>query len=176
MGNWLEGLDEKLRLHDDSMFLTPLLAKAEDASKVRRLHLVIGVLGFISLYLIIGHAAELICNLIGFAYPAYQSIKAIESTNKDDDTKWLTYWVVCAAFHIVDFFSGLVLFWFPLYWLLKCIFLIWCYLPIENNGSIIIYYRFLRPFFLQNRAQIQGAVNDVINKAASTASKITKSN
>jgi len=173
MGNWQEEWDEKLRLHDETMFLTPLLAKAEDASKVKRLHLLLGVAGFLSFYLIIGHAAELLCNLIGFAYPAYQSIKAIESTNKDDDTKWLTYWVVCAAFHIVDFFSNMVLFWCPLYWLMKCIFLIWCYLPIEKNGSIIIYQRFLRPFFLQNRAQIQGVVDDVVNRAAT---KIAKSN
>ena len=46
-------------------------------------------------------------------------VKAIESTNKEDDTQWLTYWVVYAAFNIVEFFSDIFLGWFPLYFLFK---------------------------------------------------------
>ena len=46
-------------------------------------------------------------------------VKAVESANKDDDTQWLTYWVVYAAFRIVEYFSYTFLSWFPLYFLLK---------------------------------------------------------
>ena len=46
-------------------------------------------------------------------------VKAVESVNKDDDTQWLTYWVVYAAFSIVEYFSDIFLSWFPLYFLLK---------------------------------------------------------
>ena len=45
--------------------------------------------------------------------------KAIDSVGKDDDTQWLTYWVVYAAFGIVEYFADLVLFWIPFYFLLK---------------------------------------------------------
>lgn len=47
------------------------------------------------------------------------SIKAIESPNKDDDTQWLTYWVVYGVFSIVEFFSDIFLSWFPFYYMLK---------------------------------------------------------
>jgi hypothetical protein len=31
--------------------------------------------------------------------------------------------------------------WVPFYWLTKCLFMIWCMAPMENNGSEIIYSR-----------------------------------
>lgn len=46
-------------------------------------------------------------------------MKALESPQKDDDTKWLTYWVVFAVFSVVEYFSDFIVGWFPLYWLLK---------------------------------------------------------
>ena len=41
-----------------------------------------------------------------FAYPAYCSIKALETLNEQDDKKWLTYWVVFAFFSVLEFFAG----------------------------------------------------------------------
>lgn len=46
-------------------------------------------------------------------------MKALETPKKEDDTKWLTYWVVFAVFTIVEFFSDYILCWFPVYWLFK---------------------------------------------------------
>jgi hypothetical protein len=48
----------------------------------------------------------------GFTYPMYQSFKAVESSNKDDDTQWLTYWVVYSSFTFVEFFADIILWWF----------------------------------------------------------------
>jgi receptor expression-enhancing protein 5/6 len=41
--------------------------------------------------------------LIGFVFPMYASIKAIESPGTDDDTMWLTYWLVFAIFKVRSF-------------------------------------------------------------------------
>lgn len=45
--------------------------------------------------------------------------KALESHNKEDDTKWLTYWVVYGFFSVAEFFSDLILSWFPFYYICK---------------------------------------------------------
>lgn len=44
------------------------------------------------------------------------SIKAIESSSKEDDTTWLTYWVVYGVFSVAEFFSDIFLYWLPFYY------------------------------------------------------------
>ena len=48
---------------------------------------------------------------MGFLYPAYCSIKALESSVKNDDTQWLTYWVVFAFFSVVEYFADFIAGW-----------------------------------------------------------------
>lgn len=78
-----------------------------------------GVVAASVLYLIFGYGAQLLANLISVAYPAYISIKAIESSTKADDTKWLTYWVLYATFSLFEFFSNFLTSFIPFYFLLK---------------------------------------------------------
>nr|ALA65640.1 putative receptor accessory protein 5 [Physocyclus mexicanus] len=90
---------------------------------------------------------------------------AIETHRKEDDTKWLTYWVVFSAFSVAELFSDFLLNWIPFYWLIKCLFLLWCSVPSSNSGSHLIYHKFLCPVFLKNYA----AINETLDKAASGA-------
>lgn len=105
-----------------------------------------GAIGLLALYLILGSAAELVCNFIGFGYPAYASVKAIRTSAKEDDTQWLTYWTVFASFSLLDFFSEAFMSILPIYWLAKVLFLLYLAMP-HTRGAENMYTNYVDPAF-----------------------------
>ncbi|VDD85802.1 unnamed protein product [Enterobius vermicularis] len=169
---FLDDLDKKL--HEPNVF-TDALNTIETSVGIKRLHLVVGMILIHALYLVIGYAAELLCNTIGFLYPAYMSIKAVESAPKEDDTHWLTYWIIFALFNVFDFFSSTVTKYFPVYWLVKCAFLLWLYLPM-TMGAQKVYQNFVKPFMLKHQSTIDKrfgslAAEHVVGSTDNTAEK-----
>ncbi|XP_025424133.1 receptor expression-enhancing protein 5-like [Sipha flava] len=161
----------KNALYDESKPWYKLFNWAEAQTGVNRLNLFFGFAVFIVFYLLIGYGTLLLSNLIGFLYPAYASIKAVESSGKDDDTKWLTYWVVFSFITLIEFPAEIILQWIPFYSLIKTIFFVWCFIPIHNNGSVVVYSKFIRPYFLKHQGDIDQAVNDLSEKATEVAFK-----
>lgn len=157
---WKNKLDEAL--HQKNKF-TDVLELIETKTGVKRLHLALGLIVFVGLYLMVGYGCDFLCNFIGFLYPAYASFKAIETKEKDDDTKWLTYWVVYAVFCLVEYFTDIFLFWIPLYWFLKCCFLVYLMAPASWNGSVTIYYKFVRPLGLRHEKKIDSGIDNFID-------------
>ncbi|UXI15632.1 vacuolar protein sorting-associated protein [Sarcoptes scabiei] len=143
----------------------------EKSTGIKRMYIAkVGMVLFL-VYMIFGYFAQLICNFAGFVYPAYVSIKALESPDKRDDTRWLTYWVVFAFFSVIEFFSDFIFSWFPFYWLAKIVFLVWCYLPTERNGSDYVYFNVIRPYFLKGSPGLDNLASRLYKDAKNAISK-----
>lgn len=149
--------------------LKDALDLAEEKTKVKRIYIAYGVIGVAVLWLAFGFGAQLLCNFIGFLYPAYMSIRALETRTKDDDTQWLMYWVVYALFSVLEFFSDILVGWVPFYWLSKCLFLIWCMSPMQ--GSTVIYKKVILPYFLKH----ESAIDEAVKKGTDAISQFTDS-
>ncbi|KAJ0412532.1 hypothetical protein ATCC90586_006899 [Pythium insidiosum] len=104
--------------------------------------------------------AELITNLAGFIYPAYMSFKALSTPGTEDDTQWLTYWVVYAFFNLTEEVTDVLFSWIPFYFFIKIAFLVWCYHP-STVGSNVIYQNLIKPYVHPYVSKVDAAVNEL---------------
>ena len=130
----------------------------EEKTKVNVEYFVVGFLAVLAICIFSGFWASPITNLVGFVYPAYSSIVAIESAGKEDDTQWLTYWVVFAFFCVIENFADYILYWVPFYYAIKITFLIWCMVP-KYQGAKIVYPTVIKPVFEKHESAIDAALN-----------------
>jgi len=122
-----------------------------------------------------GYLSSLICNIVSLPYPIYASFKAIESTEKDDDTKWLVYWVVYSILSVVESMTDLVVFWIPFYYELKLIFLLLLQIP-QLGLAALLYQQYVRPFLIKNEEKIDNSVEQVKAKVTETAKSVAREN
>mmetsp|Transcript_32585 Transcript_32585/g.68094 ORF Transcript_32585/g.68094 Transcript_32585/m.68094 type:complete len:129 (-) Transcript_32585:237-623(-) len=77
--------------------------------------------------------------VMGVLYPSYMSFKAIRTKdNKEDDTQWLTYWVIYSLVQLIDSVLGFVLIWIPFFSTLKLLATLYLVLP-QFKGSLALY-------------------------------------
>ncbi|KAL7668258.1 hypothetical protein ACOME3_008968 [Neoechinorhynchus agilis] len=163
--------------NDDSIF-GGVLKKIEVRTGVRREIIFYASVLLIFVYLAVGWANNLICDLIGFAYPSLQTIRAIEAKTSADDCEWLMYWVVFAGFMVAEHILSFITSWIPFYWLGKCLLLLWMMVPGSSGGSHVIYYLVVKPIFLKHRepidkyvGRVEGVLKQTSDKAKTVFSK-----
>merc|ERR1719219_188443 len=104
-----------------------------------------------------------ITNLVAYVWPAWQSLKAIKSKAKDDDTKWLTYWVFYGWVSTLESISDQIFFWIPFYELVKCVLYIYLWAP-QTNGAMKLYGSVIRPN-LEGFMEAEANSKSVLNSA-----------
>ncbi|XP_072386303.1 uncharacterized protein [Diabrotica undecimpunctata] len=104
--------------------------------------------------------SRLVILLIGTLYPAYASYKAVRTKNVREYVKWMMYWIVFALFTCVETFTDVFFSWFPFYYEVKIILVIWLLSP-ATKGSSILYRKFVHPT-LSSREQ---EIDEYISKA-----------
>ena len=130
--------------------------------------LLIGIL--LSLILLIVEVGDnMICLCVGLLYPAFQSFKAIESTNKDDDKLWLTYWVVFSVLMTFDSIFKILLSFLPMYYLIKTVGLVALFHP-SVQGAKILYDKVIGP----NLRKYEGTFDQALSDAKKKINNIVK--
>merc|ERR1719174_2344341 len=119
-------------------------------------------------FLLFGIGGNLITQLVGFVYPAYESFKALEPDNEKRENPrlmrtWLTYWIVYSLFSVVEVFVDYILYWVPLYYLLKLVFLVWLMIP-KLGGAELVYKVLIEPSLRQYRKKIDTSIDDAQEK------------
>lgn len=104
--------------------------------------------------------SRIVILLFGTLYPAYASYKAVKTKNVKEYVKWMMYWIVFALFTCTETFTDIFLSWFPFYYEIKIILVIWLLSP-ATKGSSILYRKFVHPM-LSSREQ---EIDDYISKA-----------
>lgn len=108
---------------------------------IKRMEVFSFVALFCGLYLVFGEHPQLLCNLIGCAYPVYGSHFIIRSPGSSS-AHWLSYWTIFGIVSLLDSCDEEIMSIFQLYYLLKAIFLICLQLP-STNGTSYIYENFI---------------------------------
>jgi len=136
MGFDIEVYKKKLTVFIEKYPFNKYLEMASEKTKIDKEYIFVGALAIIGLLVFLAVGVSLIIDIVGFVYPLYASLKAIESPDADDDKQWLTYWIIFTQFKIVESVADIIIRNVPFYFLLKIAFLIWCYHP-SFNVSIL---------------------------------------
>ncbi|KAG2200120.1 hypothetical protein INT46_000202 [Mucor plumbeus] len=145
----------------------------EQKTGVPKSYVALGAGGIAFLMIFFNLAGQLLTNAISWIYPAYASFKAIETVDKADDKQWLTYWTVIGFLQMAEYFSDILLYWFPFYYLFKTLIVLYLALP-QFRGAETLYVRFLRPYLLNAQGGIDAQTEKFkakINEFSGDASK-----
>ncbi|VWU49285.1 protein YOP1, putative [Hepatocystis sp. ex Piliocolobus tephrosceles] len=174
LGESISGFDlnKMLASIDEHAKKFPFLKDVEKNFGVKPSYIALAGFSLMCFSLIFGWGAALICNLVGFAYPAYQSFKAVESQSTDETKLWLTYWVVFSLFFFIEYLIDIILFWVPFYYLMKLLFLLYLYMP-QLRGAETVYNYIIRPILLKHEKTIDDTVHKISQTATNRLTKLT---
>jgi receptor expression-enhancing protein 5/6 len=114
------------------------LVQAAEKTKVEKEFIFVGALAAALLLLFFITGGDVIIDIIGFVYPFYMSLKAIETDDPEDDKQWLTYWIVFVLFKFTENVADVIISFIPFYFVFKVAFLVWCCHP-TSKGAALVY-------------------------------------
>ncbi|KAI0757541.1 TB2/DP1, HVA22 family-domain-containing protein [Daedaleopsis nitida] len=133
---------------DKELSKYPALNTFEQRTQVPKSYAFLGAVVLLVVLHSVNAFAQPVSNLVGWALPAFFSVKALESPGNQDDVQWLTYWVVFGSFTFTEsVMLRVVLYYFPWYFAFKSVFILWLQLP-QFRGAQSLYGTVVRPVFI----------------------------
>ncbi|XP_037946018.1 receptor expression-enhancing protein 1-like isoform X3 [Teleopsis dalmanni] len=102
--------------------------------------------------------SRLIVLTFGTLYPAYASYKAVRTKNVKEYVKWMMYWIVYAFFTCIETVTDIFLSWFPFYYEIKIVIVLWLLSP-ATKGSSTLYRKFVHPMLTRREQEIDEYLN-----------------
>ncbi|KAI9302794.1 TB2/DP1, HVA22 family-domain-containing protein [Cunninghamella echinulata] len=143
----------------------------ERRTGVPKTYFVLGAGAITFIMIFFNLAGQLLTNTISWIYPAYASFKAIESPSNSDDKQWLTYWTVIGFVQLIEYFSDILIYWFPFYYLFKTLFILYLALP-QFKGAEVLYNRFLRNMLLNAQGTVDKHAEEIREKVSEVVSGV----
>ena len=101
----------------------------ENLTMVNFEYIVAGSASFLVLCIYFGIFAGFITCVIGFAYPAFATMKALEGENGKEKQTWLIYWTLYSTITLLEDYAQFIVYWIPFYYPVKAAVLIYCFWP-----------------------------------------------
>jgi receptor expression-enhancing protein 5/6 len=133
---------------DETLAKFPQAVAFESRTKLRKSLAALCLALIISTLILLNFQQKLIANLLGFAYPCYRSFEAVQSQDGKEDRKLLIYWIVFSTLNIIEFFSRIVPYFVPQYYLLKSLFVVYLMLKQTRVFDFLI-FRALKWFIIR---------------------------
>lgn len=102
-------------------------------------------------------------------YPGYGVYKAMKANpaspeeqklQEAERKRWLEYWAVLAFVLSAEYSVEWLVSWFPGYWLLKSIFLLWLVAP-QTQGATFVFKYMLSPYLAEHEAEIDERLSGI---------------
>jgi len=97
------------------------------------------------LFVFVFFGLSFISTIIGVLYPCYMTLLNLNGT-REQTRQWLIYWMVFGFFSFKEQFSDILLFWLPFFYEFKIAVLVFCMYPSKQNGTTLLYEKFLIRF------------------------------
>jgi receptor expression-enhancing protein 5/6 len=153
---------------DKELTKYPALITFEQRTQIPKTYAFLGAVVLFGIFHLFNSLASPVSNLLGWALPAFLSVKAIESPGHNDDIQWLTYWVVFGFFNFVESFAlRAVLYYLPWYFAFKTVFIMWLQLP-AFRGAETLYGSLVKPIFVTVNSRAGSATNTETTAQADT--------
>lgn len=156
----LDGLIKMAKL--DILDKHESLAFIEEKTKIKPSIFALALIVFLLVVIVIAEASAFVIGICCFLIPGYFSFLALESWEKEDDKKYLTYWILFSITEVITPLFALIL--TPTVLTIIRVLITLALLHPQLNLSVRLYNEFISPVLLKHEKTIDDKLDEITQK------------